>query len=371
MATKRTPRQISIFISHSSRDQVLAEALVNLLRSALGISAEGIRCTSVPGHLLPPGLSIEDRLRTEVRECKVLLALITPYSLSSSYFLFELGARWITDLSLYPLFASGVSPNDVNDWLRAKNGIRCESETDLHGLITSLASEIKCHANAPSYYLLPMKKFITASEEAHRAYIEEYGSQLDPKTQLSDQARMKAADAELGSVIADFWNIANKYYINVFRPKRTSDFPDTLEGLIHAAGAPPNTTDGNPLITWPERTVHHLKQDQRRLWNFAGEVYPIRPPDATGDIWIYSNIRPEEDAKRFHDARRELAKHFDYWPPLVGYKFILERFGSRRGIVLLLPWLELALVRSMRQEGRGKQDLFKLANRFEKIGTSA
>jgi hypothetical protein len=47
-----TPEGLLIFISHSSKDEVLAQALVELLQSGLGILASQIRCSSVDGYRL-------------------------------------------------------------------------------------------------------------------------------------------------------------------------------------------------------------------------------------------------------------------------------------------------------------------------------
>ncbi len=77
-----------VFISHSSKDEVLALALVELLRSGLGLLANQIRCSSVDGYRLPVGVNSERRLREEVNAAKVAIGLITPSSLSSYFVMF-------------------------------------------------------------------------------------------------------------------------------------------------------------------------------------------------------------------------------------------------------------------------------------------
>jgi hypothetical protein len=114
--TKQTPALglgVSVFISHSSKDAVLAEALVDLLRSALGLPANEIRCSSVDGYRLPVGVNTENKLREEVNAAKVVIGLVTPSSLASHYVMFELGARWGAGLFLAPLLA-GVTPSDLS-----------------------------------------------------------------------------------------------------------------------------------------------------------------------------------------------------------------------------------------------------------------
>jgi hypothetical protein len=106
----KAPSTIDVFISHSSQDARIAEALITLLRSALNILPNRIRCTSVEGFRLPAGVSTDDQLRIELRESKLFIAIITKASLQSTYVLFELGARWGANLHMIPLLAAGATP---------------------------------------------------------------------------------------------------------------------------------------------------------------------------------------------------------------------------------------------------------------------
>jgi hypothetical protein len=105
-----TGDDLLIFVSHSSKDKALAETLTDLLKSALGLLSDQIRCSSVDGHRLPVGVDTQNKLREEVHAAKVVIGLVTPSSLASSYVMFELGARWGAGLFLAPLLA-GVKPS--------------------------------------------------------------------------------------------------------------------------------------------------------------------------------------------------------------------------------------------------------------------
>jgi len=90
--------KLDIFISHSSADKALADALVALLRLSMLLRPEQIRCTSVEGTGLGGGVRFEERLREEIAASRVFIALITPALLRSHFSLFELGARWGLDV---------------------------------------------------------------------------------------------------------------------------------------------------------------------------------------------------------------------------------------------------------------------------------
>jgi hypothetical protein len=106
-------QSILVLISHSSKDRVLAEALIDLLRSGLGLLANQIRCSSVDGYRLPAGVNTNEQLRTEIKTVKVLIGLLTANSLSSTYVLFELGARQV---SMSHLGSPALSRSSFRVW---------------------------------------------------------------------------------------------------------------------------------------------------------------------------------------------------------------------------------------------------------------
>ena len=124
---KRSGEALLVLISHSSRDAELAQALINLLRSGLGLVPRQIRCSSVDGYRLPAGVNTDAQLRREIKSVKVLIGLLTPNSLSSAYVLLELGARWLNELFMIPLLA-GIEPEQMPGPHRAFNALSCTTD---------------------------------------------------------------------------------------------------------------------------------------------------------------------------------------------------------------------------------------------------
>ena len=143
---------IDIFISHSSQDAEIAEALINLLRAALNIPAERIRCTSVVGYQLPVGVNTNDRLRMEIHEAKAFIGLITSVSLQSTYVLFELGARWGAELHLAPVLAAGSDASILKPPLSNINALSCDVTAQIHQLIRDIGSALKTPVGNPASY---------------------------------------------------------------------------------------------------------------------------------------------------------------------------------------------------------------------------
>jgi hypothetical protein len=116
------------------------------------MSADQIRCSSVDGYRLPIGANTEDQLREEVNAAKVLIGLITPSSLTSSYVTFELGARWGANLFLAPLLA-GVQPAELNRPLDLLNALSANSDSQLHQLLEDISGRLGLQLQRPASYV--------------------------------------------------------------------------------------------------------------------------------------------------------------------------------------------------------------------------
>jgi len=143
---------IVIFISHSSEDVEIAENLVELLRTALDLSSDQIRCTSVDGYRLPGGATTNDQLKEEIYNSKSFIGLITPNSLESSYVLFELGARWGAKKQLIPLLAGGSDTSDLVGPLSDINALSCSNKSQMFQLITELSEFLNSETERVELY---------------------------------------------------------------------------------------------------------------------------------------------------------------------------------------------------------------------------
>lgn len=143
---------IRVFISHSSKDANFVRLLIDLLRSALNLPADQIRCTSVDGYRLPSGASAAEHLRREIPEAHTFIGVISPHSLKSLYVVFELGARWGAHKHLIPVLAPGVDHSVLAAPLSDLNAIESSQPAQLHQLIGDLARALNVTAENPSVY---------------------------------------------------------------------------------------------------------------------------------------------------------------------------------------------------------------------------
>ncbi len=161
---KQESKAMKLFVSHSSADQEIAAAFVDLLRAALLLSAKDIRCTSVDGYRLPSGATSDDQLRQEVFECTSFVALLSPSSIKSVYVLFELGARWGAKRHLAPIMIAGLDPSFLKAPLNAVHAVRGSSDSDILQLIEDMAARLSIAPENPSAYMRALQRFTDAAK---------------------------------------------------------------------------------------------------------------------------------------------------------------------------------------------------------------
>jgi hypothetical protein len=149
---------MDIFISHSSQDLDLIQELITLFEKALGTDPKSIRATSVPGYKLDPGVDTDERIRDELRRFKVLVGVLTPASLSSSYVLFELGARWGQKLPIAPLFACGASGRHLKGPISGLSTLSAATDADLHHFLHAVAAQLDVTPRNPATYTEQLRK---------------------------------------------------------------------------------------------------------------------------------------------------------------------------------------------------------------------
>ncbi len=162
MAT-RPQFSLDLFISHSSKDEQIAKALIEFLRFTLAIPPERVRCTSVDGYKLSAGVPTELELKREIHESRCFIGLVTPNSLQSSFVLFELGARWGSGARLIPVLAARQKASELRPPLSTLNALDCEKGQEMEQLVHELARELGKNVPLPATYESQLKALVQAA----------------------------------------------------------------------------------------------------------------------------------------------------------------------------------------------------------------
>lgn len=127
-----------VFISHSAEDYDLAEALTELLNEQFNTTPEMIRCTSVTPYELPPGEDANTALREDLRSTELVIGLVTPNSIKSSWVLFELGAAWVKKKKIFPLLARGTTASELPATTRNLQALKLTDARAVHKLLGNI-----------------------------------------------------------------------------------------------------------------------------------------------------------------------------------------------------------------------------------------
>ena len=180
--------QLRVFISHSDDDVEIAKPLITLLRNALNLRSEDIRCSSVDGYRLPVGASADEALRREVHDAELLIGLITPASITSVYVLFELGARWGARKPMFPLLASGATWEHLEGPLSSINALDCSNRSQVEQFIEEVAKELEVDPDRPAAYSAAVGDLVEASAAAEHV-AEPSSGQLTPEASRQASAQ--------------------------------------------------------------------------------------------------------------------------------------------------------------------------------------
>ncbi|MDD2466028.1 MAG: toll/interleukin-1 receptor domain-containing protein [Desulfobulbus sp.] len=199
---------LDVFISHSSLDELVAARLIALLRSALNLPADRIRCTSVDGYRLPAGISTNDRVRKEVHDSKAFIALITPNSLGSAYVLFELGARWGAEKPLIPLLASGAETRHLKEPLSGFNALSCSNAAQLHQFVHDLGGILGAASDSAAAYQEHIQALVDESSNTTAVS----SSATEDSDDLATQKRTLPNLDPSSSVLLAIWSLDIEQY---------------------------------------------------------------------------------------------------------------------------------------------------------------
>ena len=130
--------RLKIFISHSDEDVEIAKSLIDILETSFNLENKEIRCTSVPGYKLPIGVHTSTKLRAEIQNSEIVIGIITPKSILSSYVLFELGASWGLERPIIPLLAQGATYNEIPGPLIEQNASNLTEISEVYEVIETI-----------------------------------------------------------------------------------------------------------------------------------------------------------------------------------------------------------------------------------------
>ncbi|WP_186370720.1 toll/interleukin-1 receptor domain-containing protein [Shouchella miscanthi] len=104
---------MKIFFSHASKDESFVTSLIDLIQVTLELKRDEFFYTS--GGEIRSGDKWLDRIRVELDKSDLVVAIVTPNFLESSYCHIELGASWIKELKVVPIMVPPTNKDSLAD----------------------------------------------------------------------------------------------------------------------------------------------------------------------------------------------------------------------------------------------------------------
>ncbi len=153
-----------IFISHSKHNKELADKLVDLLETGVGISSNDIFCSSLEGMGIPSGTNFVDFIKSQISDPKVVIMLLTTSYYKSNFCLCELGASWILSHKIIPLIITPLEYKDIKDVLTGVQVLKIEDKNDLNQMQNEIIEALNISGKAFARWEVKRDKFITSTQ---------------------------------------------------------------------------------------------------------------------------------------------------------------------------------------------------------------
>lgn len=232
----------SVFISHAVKNKDIADKLVDLLETGVGISDSDIFCSSLEGLGIPGGTNFVEFIKKQIKDPKVVILLLSEDYFDSQFCLAELGASWVLSHRVVPILVPPIEYGDVkavltgvqllkiNDsnslnqvqsdliealGIKGKPFARWESKRNI--FLDGLGRILKSHGTVPSKvsykkYDKVFKQYndAVAEMEAMEREIEKKNSMINALKKAKDKSAVKCIIAENSSEIERFEDLAGE-----------------------------------------------------------------------------------------------------------------------------------------------------------------
>lgn len=155
----------SIFISHSKKNKELADKLVDLIETGVGISSNDIFCSSLEGMGIPSGTNFVDFIKSQISDPKIVIMLLTTSYFKSNFCLCELGASWILSHKIIPLIIQPLEYKDIKDVLTGVQVLKIDDKNDLNQMQNELIDYLNISGKAFARWEVKRDKFLTSIQD--------------------------------------------------------------------------------------------------------------------------------------------------------------------------------------------------------------
>ena len=137
-----------IFVSHAATDTEIANKVVDLLNTAMGIDVHNsVFCSSLEGLKIPPGKDFTQYIKEQIQHPKIVLLLISQNYLASPFCLAEAGASWAMSHRIVPMLIPPTKYEDMKAVLVGVQALNVSDPSDWNEALTVFKAELGIDPN--------------------------------------------------------------------------------------------------------------------------------------------------------------------------------------------------------------------------------
>jgi hypothetical protein len=233
----------TIFLSHSSADKDLVDALSDLLTTGCGIRGDQIIITTLPGQGIPAGSpNYISWLQQELADSALVILLLSPNYIESKFCLCEMGATWGLEKLCFPLVVPPLKKSGVKAVMAVSQNLKIEDESCLdelrdkvHELLDSKLKTATWSVKRDAFLkkLPSILEKLPQPEKVERSALQEAEGKYSAS--LEEVASKEEEIADLKSQIADLEKCKDQAQVQKVRAKHSS-LEAQFEGLCESAG---------------------------------------------------------------------------------------------------------------------------------------
>lgn len=244
MPTKK-PKSKTIFLSHSSADKELVDALSDLLTTGCDVSGDDIIITTLPGQGIPGGTPnyVEWLRQKGAVDSALVILLLSPNYFESEFCLCEMGASWGLEKPCFPLVVPPLKNSEIKAVMVVSQNMNIEATSCLDELRDKVSELLGTSQPTPKWNVkrdaflkkLPgILKNLPKPERVDRKVLEEAEAKYEASQ--DEIAEKEAEIAKLKRKVADLEKCKNKAEVKAVREKYSSH-EELFDKLCETAGA--------------------------------------------------------------------------------------------------------------------------------------
>ena len=150
----------SLFISHAVSDKPVVDEFFDLLQMGIKVDPDDTFCSSLEGMGIPGGTNFVEYIRGQIQDPDLILLMLSPNYMESTFCLCEMGAGWVMSHNVIPILIPPLDYSALDAVLTGINAFKIDSATKLTEFREQIVDVLKLGAPPVARWEVKRDKFL-------------------------------------------------------------------------------------------------------------------------------------------------------------------------------------------------------------------